>query len=486
MNPDPFIKYPKTSLFCLGCLSALATAPVYWWFMIAIGYAALTAHLLQQTRLRTVFFQTWIFFLAYFMASLYWISHALTIDIHLWWWALPLSFTGLPALLAIFPALFAGMVLIIRRLINPPTLIAGILLIFALFAADYARSVILTGFPWNLPVHIWARTPMMMDFLPIFSLWGLNFITIMLFGMMGVFLSALVRKHYQSASFLLFIGLSMIAVMAFFPQPSSPSNTLDSLAKNYQIHMIQANISQDTKWDPRYIWQNFETYLAMSSDAVENDGKPAIIIWPETATSSSLLSYPQVNEKLKKFLTSLPLGSLLITGFLNSNYGQTPPLHYNSMVIFNTEGDILAKYDKHHLVPFGEFIPFQSFIPIGSVTGFEGFQAGSPPQYIDLVQSYGMNVLPLICYEIIFPRFLQENKTIPTNAIIINATNDAWFGKTAGAYQHFDHALFRARENNIPVLRLSGNGISAIIDSDGRIKRATYLNHSEKISLAIP
>lgn len=370
----------------------------------------------------------------------------------------------------------------LRRIVNLPVFTTGILFASALFGADYARSVLFTGFPWNLPAHIWARTPFMMDLLPLIGFFGLNLVTILLFTMAGVFFYALMQKHYKSAGFAFLTGLVCVAT-ALWHTPRTQQTPLDNLAAHYQIHMIQANIGQDIKWDPQYVWQNFETYLGMSHDAIGDNKKPAIIIWPETATSSNFLSYPQVSEKFGGFLASLPAGSLLITGFLNSDYNHTPPRHYNSIVVFNTAGDILAKYDKHHLVPFGEFIPFQSFIPIGPVTGFEGFQAGLKPQHIRLDKSYAVNILPLICYEIIFPRHIEK---LQGNNIIINATNDAWFGKTAGAYQHFDHALFRAAENKIPVLRLSGNGISAVIDSDGHVRHATRLNRPAKISLTTP
>lgn len=484
MRNNPLINFPKTSLFCLGCLSALAMAPVYLWPLMVLAYTALTYTLIRVISVKAAFLYTWVFFFGYFSASLYWVSHALTVDIALWWWALPLSFFGLPFLLSLFPAICVSVAKGLQNIFGLPALLTAILIISGLIGADYARSTLFTGFPWNLPAHTWAKTPQIMALLPYIGLFGLNALTIAFFAITAVIITMwqMTGRIIASIAFLIFIGGFVVywSFAASLLPALTHNSSLDDMNDRYQVHMIQANISQETKWDPKYVWKNFQTYLAMTRDVVDPNGKPALIIWPETATSANFLSYPEANSEFQSFLTSLPIGSILITGFLNSNYRHEPPLHYNSVAVFDTQGNILTQYDKHHLVPFGEYIPYQSLIPIGTVTGFEGFQTGAKPQALPLSPSLGLNILPLICYEIIFPRYVNDKVD---NGLVINTTNDAWFGKTAGAYQHFDHAVYRAKESNIPVLRLSGNGISAVIDAQGRVQKATKLNQTAQISL---
>ncbi|PCI00895.1 MAG: apolipoprotein N-acyltransferase [Alphaproteobacteria bacterium] len=245
------------------------------------------------------------------------------------------------------------------------------------------------------------------------------------------------------------------------------SNTTDNAYAD-NITLIQANIKQHEKWDPKHIKGNFDRYISMSKSAIKGKTSPQTIIWPETAISQNLLSNPRVNEKLEQFLSALPPESHLITGFLNQHNGA----YYNSLIVMNTSGEIVASYDKHHLVPFGEYMPFG----LDTLTGFTGFSHGTPPKQMTFGEQ---KFLPLMCYEVIFPPYSAQSKD---SDFILNLTNDAWFGKTAGPYQHFDHARFRAAENKKPIIRLSGNGISAFIDSHGRVLSATKLNTQSFLS----
>ncbi len=314
--------------------------------------------------------------------------------------------------------------------------------------ADIARGHLFTGFPWNLPAHTWVNIDIMMATLPFIGLWGLNSLTIILFCL-PVFIQ---NKITRTCYIILLIGLSFLS----FPKDGSMS-----LPQN--ISLIQANIPQHEKWDPKFIWRNFDRYIEMSNQTILNQ-EPQIIIWPETAISQNFLNYKQPYQEFRNFLKSLPENSILITGYLNFKVDKA----YNSLVVFNRDGDMIAQYDKHHLVPFGEYMPFG----LDTITGFSNFQEGGAPELIRL-DKQNINFLPLICYESIFPR---HSKAATQGSIIIQITNDSWFGNTAGPYQHFDHARLRAIENRRPFIRLSGNGLSGVINENGHIQSLSQLN----------
>lgn len=331
------------------------------------------------------------------------------------------------------------------------------LLIIGLIIADIARGHIFTGFPWNLPAHTWTHTDIMMATLPYIGFWGLNSLTIIIFCMPAFFPKATIKLGF----FCLIIALS------FTPIQINRINKTNALPNN--IHMIQANIPQNQKWNPNLVWRNFSRYTQLSQNVVHND-ESQIIIWPETAISEFFINQPDSLTEFKSFLSSLPKRSILITGYLHYIDGEP----YNSLAIFNRNAEIIKIYSKHHLVPFGEYMPFG----FDTITGFRNFSAGPPPQPMRL-NEFNLTLHPVICYEIIFSRYLSN---ITDNAVILNITNDAWFGNTAGPYQHFDHAIFRSVENKSYGLRLSGNGLSGVISPQGGLVNLSNLNEVATLS----
>jgi len=435
------------ALFCLGCISALGMAPVYAWPLMFVGYIVLMFFLVKSGGNKKPALCAFLFFFGYYLTSFYWVSSSLFIDLNQWWWALPLSFIGLPLLLSLFPVFFTYL-----ASFSPKYKWACYTT--ALIAADWARGTLFTGFPWNFPAHTWVHTDTVMALLPYIGLYGLNAVTITLF-----FLPALLSKWVKITFF-------VAAVVSITLIPINKVNVEFPLGNN--ITLVQANISQGEKWDPQYMWRNFDRYLSMSQ-SLNKRTDAQIIIWPETALSEQFLSYPEPKAEFLKFLKELPINSILISGYLNHENGH--PI--NSLVAFNTRGDIIARYNKHHLVPFGEYMPFG----LETVTGFSNFKNGIKPEPIT-ISHIGLTFLPLICYEIIFPQYSQAAKNAD---FILNITNDAWFGKTAGPYQHFDHAIIRAIENKKAVIRISGNGISAIINPHGDVMSSSLLNKQSTI-----
>jgi apolipoprotein N-acyltransferase len=418
-------------------------APVYAWPLMALGYATLVYFLHNTQSWKETKTYSFLFFFGYFLTSFYWICNSLFVDFQTWWWALPFAFAGLPLLLALIPTFFLTFANFVQHY-----KFAAILM--ALVIADIVRGFIFTGFPWNYAAHTWVHHDLLMATLPVIGFYTLNALTLIIFGMLFFIPRAIAV-----------IIIAVISVSGFWHLPHN-KNPID---KN--ITLIQANIPQDEKWNPQYIERNFNRYIDMSTDALGIAGEPQTIIWPETAISRNLLSYAEYQNRLSEFLASLPEGSHLITGYLDVKGDD----FFNSLIVLNRNGEILQTYDKHHLVPFGEYMP----LGLDTITGFKGFQSGEPPKPITIADQ---SILPLICYEIIFPHYArQKNKS----DLILNITNDAWFGHTAGPYQHFDHARFRAAETRTPVIRLSGNGMSGFIDEYGRVLQKTKLNTQDTL-----
>jgi apolipoprotein N-acyltransferase len=449
------IRHPKTILFCLGCLSALAMAPVYAWPLMVIGYSTLLYYLVKTTHWKTASIYGFVFFFGYFLTSLYWISNSLFVELDRWWWALPLSFAGLPFLLSLFPTFFIGIASYAPNL-------KALAYILALIIADLARSHLFTGFPWNLPVHTWAHNDLIMssNLLPNFGLYGVNSLTII--ALILPYFTLVALRHKKT------IGvISIILYTALFFYNAS-IEIAEKQTNDHNIVMIQGNIAQKDKWDTNKIWDNFDRYITMSKDAITTD-EPHIIIWPETAISQYLIEMPRGHEMFSSFLSNLPQNSVLITGILTHQNNN----HFNSIHVYNTQGDILGSYDKHHLVPFGEYMPFG----LETITGVSGFTSGNVPNHI-YIKHANFSFLPLICYESLFPHYIPSTDN---SRIILNLTNDAWFGQTAGPYQHFDHMIFRAVETEKIAIRLSGNGISGYINSNGQIQSVSALNKQKTI-----
>jgi apolipoprotein N-acyltransferase len=447
-------QHPRTLLFCLGCLSALAMAPVYAWPLMVVGYSILLHHLIKTTHWKTACLYAFLFFFGYFLTSLYWISNSLFVELNRWWWALPLSFAGLPLLLALFPAFFVGLASHVPKL-KPAAYI------LALIMADLARSHLFTGFPWNLPIHTWVNT----DFIMSITLPQLGFYTVSSLTIIAFTLPYFALSKFKWSKPIGLFTIGIYALLTFYTTPISKPETIDT---DHTIVMVQGNIAQKDKWDRGKIWDNFDRYITMSQNAIKTN-KPHIIIWPETAISQHLIETQHGDMIFKKFLSNLPRDSVLITGILTYKDNK----NYNSIHVYGTQGTILNSYSKHHLVPFGEYMP----LGLETITGFSGFTSGKIPNLIH-IKHLNFSFLPLICYESIFSRY---SLSTDNSRIILNLTNDAWFGKTAGPYQHFDHMKFRSAENEKPSIRLSGNGISGYIHGNKNTHKQSTFNKQETI-----
>ena len=254
---------------------------------------------------------------------------------------------------------------------------------------------------------------------------------------------------------------------------------LGSASTDITLRLVQGNIEQRLKWRPDLAAGHFGNYLQLSSDP-HYGSVPDVTIWPETAVPAVLDGSEAVVRALKR---AVPRDGVLITGAVRStSRGVVPRGLWNSVVAVTHKG-IIASYDKHHLVPFGEYVPARKYLPITKVTGGRtDFLSGPGPRSVKVL---GVPVFsPLICYEVIFPGAAVATGSRPR--WLLNLTNDAWFGNSAGPHQHLAAARLRAVEEGLPLVRAANTGVSAIIDPWGRTLARLPLGQRGAIQRLLP
>jgi apolipoprotein N-acyltransferase len=251
-----------------------------------------------------------------------------------------------------------------------------------------------------------------------------------------------------------------------------------------RLRLVQANIDQHHKWDPDLRADSFRRHLSLSGSApADNAPAPTLVIWPETASAYVLDEDPVARELIAE---ATPKGGHLLTGFNRFDFENEPKRAWNSLGVLNDKGDIEAIYDKHRLVPFGEFLPWRavlSRIGLKKITdGSIDFQPGDGPASLAIGAIPAFS--PLICYEAIFTGDVAPRDQRP--AWLLNVTNDAWFGKSSGPYQHLAMARMRAIEEGLPLVRSANTGISAVIDPLGRVRAKLDLGTTGVLDQPLP
>jgi apolipoprotein N-acyltransferase len=425
-----------------------------------------------------IFFLGWWFGLGHFTAGLYWIAHALTVDLASFWWLMPFALLGIPAILSIF----TGISFMVVRLWP----YGGISRAFA-FAAiwvgfEWLRGHLFTGFPWNLVGYAWAFSPEMVQTVSLIGVYGLSLLTVL----MAVSLNEFLKKDNLKRNTALSIYL--IAVLGWTWGHIRLVNPDEIASPALAIRLVQPSIPQSLKWDPEQREKNFKNLLALTDKPSRHPLKA--IIWPETAVPFFL-----EQEKFRRMMIAetLPEGCLLFTGALRRTPpGMTPVEVWNSLLVLNDQGTIVANYDKAHLVPFGEYIPFRGlmdrFFGKGSIkkvtAGLVDFTPGPGPETVPLPGE-----LPpfsgLVCYEVIFPNAVLSPAYVRP-AWMINVTNDGWYGHTSGPYQHLEMARFRAVEEGLPLVRVANSGISTVFDAYGQNLGLLGLDHKGILDVWLP
>ena len=443
-----------------GALMALGHAPFSLLWVSLAGLMVFFAAVMRADNTSSAGWTAWFGGVFYFGVTMHWIIEPFQVDPDRHAWMAPFALFFLATGLALFWGL-AGRVS--AWAIGPGR--RALAFALALSIAEVLRSFVFTGLPWGLLGGIWINWPGA-AWLAWIGPHGLTFVTLLFPA--SVFLLA------GSAPY---VAIAMIAIgpvaLTLSGAQQSPAPQIPTDAP--VIRLVQPNAPQHLKWDPEWTRVFFERQLQMTAA----EGEADLTVWPETAVALSLPQDARVLRRVSEAAQNRPV----VIGLNRFQDSQV----FNTLNLIGREGEITQSYDKSHLVPFGEYIPFGDQLAklgiagLASVAGY-GFTPGSGPALIDL-GSLG-TALPLICYEAIFPSLGRD---LSRNAdFMLQITNDAWFGSFAGPQQHLDLARMRAMERGLPLVRVANTGISAIIDARGRIVAGLPLNEVGFVDLPLP
>ncbi len=414
---------------------------------------------------RAAFGIGWLAGAGHFAVTMFWIVEPFLVDPTLHGWMAPFA---LPAM-AFGLGLFWAVAFAAARSFGARGAALAVLLACLWATAEFARSHLLTGFPWVLPGYVWVETPVMQ----VAALLGphvLGFLTLL--G--GLMLGLLSRRGAVFAGLLVAAGWGYGALRLAEPLPERTDPVV--------VRLVQPDAVQALKWDP--LWQAEFRNRLVTATAAPGDPPPDVVIWPETAVDFLLGEAPAEQAALG---TLLGPDAHLVLGLRRREAGPDGPLWFNSLAVLGADGSALGVYDKHHLVPFGEYMPAAGFVARLRVPGLEtltgsGFSAGPGAR---LVEVDGLPAfLPLICYEAIFP----HGMTAPEGRAdwLVQITNDAWFGQISGPYQHLAQARIRSIEQGLPLARAANTGISAMIDARGRVVASLGLGETGYLDGLLP
>lgn len=469
--------------FAAGAFGALAMPPFNFIAVLFVSFPVLV-WLLDGTaggpeggglrRFSSAFFLGWCFGFGYFTAGLWWLGHALLLEADEFAWALPLAVLGLPA----FLGLYYGLAALIARLLwsDGAGRIGALAVGFGL--AEWLRGFLFTGFPWNAIGYGIMPVPVMMQPVALIGLNGMTVLAVMVFAAPALFGSG---RGSRTG-----IALAVVLLVAQFGygfwqlrQPPEMGH------KTMTVRLVQPDIDQSQKLEGGDRAAIFKEHLRLSAlPPEEGKPRPDVIVWPETSIPFILT---ENTDALAAIADTLDDGQVLVTGAvrMEASTPGSPPRYYNSVYVIDSQGQILSASDKVHLTPFGEYVPMESILRELGVNNLialpGGFTAAARRSLLKLPSGAGL--FPLICYEIIFPDEMDGLEA--GGNLLLNVTNDAWFGLTPGPWQHFQQARIRAVETGLPLIRAANNGISAVVDKKGEIIAGLTLGAKGKVDATV-
>nr|WP_207456011.1 apolipoprotein N-acyltransferase [Azospirillum sp. SYSU D00513] len=456
--------------FLLGGLSAFALPPANAVPVLLLAFPGLLWLLDGARTGRQAFAVGWVFGFGHHLLGLYWISFALFTDIERFWWALPLSAAGLPVVLSVY----AGLTALVLWRLRASGLARPLLFAVAWAAFEWLRGYLFTGFPWNLMGYGWVGVLPVLQSVSIFGIYGLSLLTVLVAALPAAFADTDARR----AGAALAAGLLLFAGFWGWGEARLAGPGLGTVPE-VRLRLVQPAIEQSLKWDPAERDRNIQAQLALS--AAPSAEPVTHVIWAETAVPLFLEQDAQVRQALGAVT---PPGGLVVTGAPRAGLGPDGDRrYYNSLLAVDGSGAVTARFDKFHLVPFGEYMPLRRWVPVGAIAGNGAeFSAGGGPVTLPLK---GLPpVSPLICYEVIFPGAVTDAADRPN--WLLNLTNDAWYGRSAGPHQHFAIARVRAVEEGLPLVRVANSGISGVVDAHGRITALLGLGERGFVDAPLP
>lgn len=447
-----------------GWIASLALPPFGLFFAQLPAYTILIIALGRARTRWGGFGVCWAFAFGYHLFGLSWIGEAFLVDVDRFGWMQPFAIVGLPAGLAILTGL-TGVAFVWLRRRYPGSPIRDALLFAALFmATEWLRGNILTGFPWNLPVHGWDRVLPVLQAAVWLGPYGVSLLVVLAGGALLPLLAPgrPLRKIAGAAA--LILPLAVAAAAGGLRLAAAPTEM--PVVEGVKLRLVQPSIPQREKWQPDLQAAHFQKHLQLSRDAAV--AGVTHIIWPEAATAFLAAESPGALEQIAGVV---PPGGAVILGtprrHVDQNGGANNYRYTNSVVVVSGAGQVVSAYDKHHLVPFGEYVPLRNWLPLERLApGHGSFSEGAGPRTIPVPGAPPFS--PMICYEAIFPGEIVDSNLRPD--WLLNLTNDAWFGTSAGPHQHLAAARLRSIEEGLPLVRVASTGITVVMDAYGRIQ----------------
>ena len=464
-----------------GAASVLALAPFFVWPILWLTLPALvwltdgafergTRNHGERWHRRPAAAATeigWWFGFGYFLAGLFWIGEAFLVDAEVFAVLMPFAVLLMPAGLALFHAAATALAASFWR----TGIYRVVTLALSLSAMEWLRGHMLSGFPWNVLGYALTHPVSLMQSVVVFGIYGLTLIAVLVFALPPVLWSEAQGRGSRRAALAVAVLPLLIASAAGHIRLALGTS---AVVPGVKIRIVQPSILQRDKWRPENQERIFFDHIDLSrrdaAGTIDNLNGITHVVWPEAAMPFLPLDAP---EALAAIGALLPEGTVLIAGALRAQ--QAPPasprlrIFFNSLLVFGRGGVLLTRYDKIHLVPFGEFLPLRRVLEaiglrqLSQAIGTFDFGV-SPRPLLDIP---GLPpALPLICYEAIFPGALVQGAERP--GVMVNVTNDGWFGNTTGPRQHLHQARVRAVEEGVPIIRAANNGVSAAFDGYGR------------------
>lgn len=449
------IIFPKNwaMVISIGIIGGLSFAPFNQPIAFFCSFYGLFNVLYQAENIAEFFKKSLVFNFCFFLSQIYWVSWS--VKVYGMPELMPLALIGMPFILCLFPTICLIPSFYKRQSKEKFAWMAGT----GLWTSEMLRSFMFTGFPWNLSGYIWDLN--LLQSTSIFGIFGLSLLTIM---------AATVIFTRQKIT-----GIIIFTTLLGFWINGGLKLQEESELTTTTLRLIQPCVNQEEKWKPEFFKENMDRLEVLTQ--IKGDKPIDINIWPEAAVPACINEFPD----LQKHLSNIVKQGVIITGAPRRLYN--PERVFSSIYVISPNSTTHI-FDKFHLVPFGEYVPLKQFNPFPKLTdGKIDYSEGDGPKTVAL-KDIKERFSPIICYEVIFSGAVVDNKNRPD--WILNITNDAWFGNSSGPFQHLKIVQVRAIEEGLPVIRVANNGISAVIDANGRILHSLELDMIGYIDCFLP
>ena len=458
-------------LIILGALTSLSLPPYNYLFINFITIGLFFLFIFQKkrsTRNKYSFLYGWFFGFGYFLSNLYWITISLSFDEN-FSFLIPFALILIPSFLGIF----YGLATYLFFFINIKKPISNLFLFSLLFGlTEFLRGNILTGFPWNLIAFSFSENLEILQVLSFIGTYGFNILCVSFFASPAIFI---IRENRKEIFVCICFLLSPIILYSVGLSKIKSFQSSNIIKNDYIIRIVGSKIDLDRFYGNTDTVEVIKDLIEISQPDIK---EKTIFLWPEGII-------PNVNQaEMKKFEdlfdNKFSEKHFFAIGINSFERNKNKDYFYNTFSIYDYNLNLITDYKKVKLVPFGEFLPFEKFLrKLGfkSLTNnYQSFSSGKSREVLSVNdEDFNLKILPLICYEIIYSGKISKNSNFD---LIINISEDGWFGNSIGPHQHFTHSVFRSIESGKYLLRSANNGISAIINPTGNIENKIELGQS--------